>query len=128
MSLKFVQVIMTTDGKQFTVEAEAVAHQNFLDNQAVLEKMGEVYVNTKATEEGVGLVGRARAATKNSVMEILAYLLAEGLVAKEDLELVEAVEVSAELQARLDAVPKIERKKKVEDAPVSEEADLADFA
>lgn len=105
MSLKSLQVFVTTDNKQFNDRAEAEAHQSMLDNAEVVAKVADSYCNvtTAPGAKEVGLVGRTRVFNKNVAGSVVAFLISKGLVDKEALELFEPIEMSEELAARMEA-------------------------
>ena len=125
MSIVSMQVFQTADGQQFSTQAQAEAHQFGLDNQATLSAVAESFVN--ASE----LAGRARSGSANKCVEVISFLVSQGLV---DLELLAAhtpIEPSAELAAKLAAEVEAKAAKAeavVEEEVVAEEADLSDFA
>lgn len=124
MSIVSLQVFQTADGQQFPTQAAAEAHQFGLDNQATLTSVAESFVN--AAE----LSGRARSGSANKCVEVVSFLVSQGLV---DLELLAAhtpIAPSAELAARLvaEAEAKAAKVEVAEEEVVAEEADLSDFA
>lgn len=128
MSIVSLQVFQTADGQQFSTQALAEAHQFSLDNQVTLEAVAESFVN--ASE----LVGRARTGSANKCVEVVSFLVAQGLV---DLDLLAAhtpIAPSEDLAARLEAervaaeAKAAAREVKTEEVEVAEEADLSDFS
>lgn len=128
MSIVSLQVFQTADGQQFSTQAQAEAHQFGLDNQATLSAVAESFVNA------ADLSGRARSGSTNKCVEVVSFLVAQGLV---DLELLAAhtpIAPSEELAARLEAervaaeAKAAAKEVKTEEVEVAEEADLSDFA
>ena len=125
MSIVSLQVFQTADGQQFPTQAAAEAHQFGLDNQATLSAVAESFVNA------ADLSGRARSGSTNKCVEVVSFLVSQGLV---DLELLAAhtpIAPSAELAARLAAEAEAKAAKaeaEVVEEVVAEEADLSDFA
>lgn len=105
MAIKQIQVFATTDGKQFTDMAAAEAHQTMLDNSAGIEKVATSFANIISApgSKEVGLVGRTRVFNMNVASQVVSFLIAQGVISKDDLEAFDAIEASDELQGRLDA-------------------------
>lgn len=105
MSLKSIEVFVTTDNKQHTDRAAAEAHQTMLDNAAGIEKVASSFANVISApgSKEVGLVGRTRVFNMNVASQVVSFLIAQGVIAKEDLEAFDAIEPSEELAARLEA-------------------------
>lgn len=127
MSIVSMQVFQTADGQQFSTQAAAEAHQFSLDNQATLDNVATSFVN--AAE----LVGRARTGSANKAVEVISFLVSQGIVTVEDLAAHDVIQPSAELAERLAAheaevAEKAAAKEaKEEVVEVAEEADLSDF-
>ncbi len=113
MSIKQLNVLVTTDGKQFTDMAAAEAHQTMLDNAAGIEKVATSFANiiSAPNSKEVGLVGRTRVFNMNVASQVVSFLIAQGVITKEDLEAFEAIEPSDELAARIEA-DRLEAEKK----------------
>lgn len=77
-----VQVIKTSDGKEFNDMALAQAHQNVLDSAEIIAVPVQAYLNTN------GLIDRNRKQKQTVVESVLAFLVGAGV----DLTGVEAVE------------------------------------
>ena len=127
MSLKEMTVVVTSDGKQFTDRAEALAHQSKLDNAEVIAKVANSYANvtTAPGAKEVGLVGRTRVFQVNAAEAVVSFLIAQGLVDVSLLQAFEGIEQSEELKARIAADAKAKAKAeakgsepKKEDKPV----------
>ena len=105
MSLKEMTVVVTSDGKQFTDRAEALAHQSKLDNAEVIAKVANSYANvtTAPGAKEVGLVGRTRVFQVNAAEAVVSFLIAQGLVDVSLLQAFEGIEQSEELAARIKA-------------------------
>ena len=105
MSLKEMTVVVTSDGKQFTDRAEALAHQSKLDNAEVIAKVANSYANVTSAPgaKEVGLVGRTRVFQVNAAEAVVSFLIAQGLVDVSLLQAFEGIEQSEELAARIKA-------------------------
>jgi hypothetical protein len=136
MSLKSLQVFVTTDGKQFEDEAAALSHQTALDNAEVVEAVASSFVNVTSApgSKEVGLVGRTRAFNSNVAAATVSFMIAQGLVNEEALEQFAAIKPSEALQARLDAeaakeaekaAKKNEKTEAKTEEPVAEDAEAS---
>jgi hypothetical protein len=112
------QIFVTSDEAQHTSIEAAEAHQFALDNAEVINTVAESFVNVN------NLVGRTRAFNINVAKAALAYVLSSGGSIPEDFE---AVEPSAELQAKLDEeAAKVKAKAAKSTAKEGEEAPADD--
>ena len=103
MSLKEMTVVVTSDGKQFTDRAEALAHQSKLDNAEVIAKVANSYANVTSAPgaKEVGLVGRTRVFQVNAAEAVVSFLIAQGLIDVSLLQAFDGIEQSEELKARI---------------------------
>ena len=117
MTIKSVQLFVTTDGKQFEDQATAEAHQVSLDNAAVVSKVATSFVNVAVAPnaKAPGLNGRTRVFNQNVASQVVSFLIAQGVIVAADLEAFEAIEPSEELAVRLEA-DRVEAEKKADEA------------
>lgn len=106
LKAKKVEIVTTSDGKEFYSMAEAEAHQFALENAEVIAGVTESYLNKRE------MIDRNRQQKKNVAADIIGFIIECGV----DLSGLEAIERTVEDS------PKVEAEAVEADAPAGDEA------